>query len=109
MLSSMACAAWPDHHSHTAAGTASGDVVSVNVQRQAVQALHPICSGAVGALLLAPSGNLLVGSADGSILQYNFPVCASKLPCTAAISQQMYTYIKCTPDYLPYQRPQDRP
>ncbi len=55
-------------------GTASGDVVTVNVQRKTVQTLHPVGGGALGALLLAADGRLVVGGADGSITLYSFPV-----------------------------------
>lgn len=69
----------------SAAGTASGDVVSINVQRMVVQTLHPVCTGAVGALLLGPGGQLLVGGADGSITHYSFPVSSTYTACMAAL------------------------
>ncbi|GLC48645.1 hypothetical protein PLESTB_000121000 [Pleodorina starrii] len=54
-------------------GTTSSDVVTVNVQRRAVQMAHPVCSGGVAALLLSPdgSGATVAAGRDGSLSSFN--------------------------------------
>ncbi|KAG1653857.1 hypothetical protein FOA52_007561 [Chlamydomonas sp. UWO 241] len=49
------------------AGTATGDIVTINVLRRAMQMSHPACGGGVGAMCLTPSGRLLVGGGDGAL------------------------------------------
>uniref|UniRef100_A0A061RFE0 Wd40 repeat protein n=2 Tax=Tetraselmis sp. GSL018 TaxID=582737 RepID=A0A061RFE0_9CHLO len=53
-------------HQWLFAGSASGDVVVVNVARKNVQLSHPVCSLGVGAVIEVGS-NLLVGGGDGSL------------------------------------------
>eukprot|EP00775_Hariotina_reticulata_P008043 gene8043-8238_t len=54
------------------AGTASGDVLTVNVARRAVQLLHPVASAGVGAIMLSTDGKVLVGALDGTLSLFNF-------------------------------------
>jgi len=53
------------------AGTASGDVVTINVARRTMQLVHPACSAGVGAVKLTPSGRLLVGGGSGSLTLFS--------------------------------------
>jgi len=53
------------------AGTKSGDVVTVNVTRKAIQLVHPLCSIAVGAIVVSSTDprQLLIGGGDVSLLK----------------------------------------
>lgn len=49
-------------------GTTSGDIVTINVQRRAMQMTHPACGSGVGAMCFTSNGSrLLVGGGDGSL------------------------------------------
>jgi len=57
------------------AGTESGDVITINTARQAVQLMHPVASGGIGHTGLLPSvlgPKILVGAADGTICAFDF-------------------------------------
>ncbi|KAF6264277.1 flagellar associated protein [Scenedesmus sp. NREL 46B-D3] len=55
------------------AGTASGDVLTINVARRAVQLMHTVASGGIGAVLLSADGKVLAGAADGSLCLLDLP------------------------------------
>jgi WD40 repeat protein len=70
------------------AGTESGDVVTVNVPRRAVQLMHPVASAGVtwtGHLPGAAGGRLLVGAADGTICPFDFQLTVHSAPPLAAL------------------------
>ncbi|WIA35292.1 hypothetical protein OEZ86_003749 [Tetradesmus obliquus] len=55
------------------AGTASGDVLTVNVARRAVQLMHTLASGGIGAVMLSADGKVLAGAADGTLCLLDLP------------------------------------
>lgn len=70
------------------AGTESGDVVTVNAPRHAVQLLHPVAAAGVGwgGLVPGAGGGLpLVGAADGTLSAFDFEKPVHSAPPLAAL------------------------
>lgn len=69
------------------AGTASGDVVTINAPRRAVQLVHPVASGGVGWTGLSPAlpGRLLVAAGDGAICAFDHSVSVHSAPPLACV------------------------
>jgi hypothetical protein len=70
------------------AGTESGDVVTINVTRRAVQLMHTVASGGIGYTGLLPGvigSKLLVGAADGTLTAFDFQQAVHSAPPLAVV------------------------
>ncbi|KAI8474579.1 MAG: flagellar associated protein [Monoraphidium minutum] len=68
------------------AGTESGDVITINVARRAMQLMHPVANGGVGFTGLAPGGKLLVGAGDGTLSLFDFQQPTHSAPPLGAVT-----------------------